>query len=47
MRIICSSAYLSHSEPLFKKLNVFKIDGVKHVFAQKRMRFCNTDILSK
>ena len=28
MRIICSSGYLSHSEPLFKKLNVLKIDGM-------------------
>ena len=95
MRIICSSGYLSHSEPLFKKLNVLKIDGmfklqlltlcfdlinnnlpayfinmsslsqpviyhhnirqkinysvarVKHVFAQKCMRFCIPDILNK
>ena len=31
MRIICSSGYLSHSDPLFKKLNVLKIDGMfKH-----------------
>ena len=92
MRIICSSGYLSHSEPLFKKLNVLKIDDmfklqlltfcfdlinnnlpayfinipsllqpviyhhnirqkrnysvarVKHVFAQKCMRFCIPDI---
>ena len=28
MRIICSSGYLFHSEPLFKKLNVLKIDGL-------------------
>ena len=28
MRIICSSGYLSHSEPFFKKLNVLKIDGM-------------------
>ena len=28
MRIICLSSYLSHSEPLFKKLNVLKIDGM-------------------
>ena len=28
MRIICSSGYLSHSEPLFIKLNVLKIDGM-------------------
>ena len=95
MRIICSSGYLSHTEPLFKKLNVLKIDGVfklqlllfcfdlinnnlpayfinmssllqpviyhhnirqkrnysvarvKHVFAQKCMRFCIPDILNK
>ena len=95
MRIICSSGYLSHSEPPFKKLNVLKIDGmfklqlltfcfdlinnnlpayfinissllqpviyhhnirqkrnysvagVKHVFAQKCMRFCIPDILNK
>ena len=95
MRIICSSGYLSHSNPLFKKLNVLKIDGmlklqlltfcfglinnnlpayfinmssllqpviyhhnirqkrnysvarVKHVFAQKCMRFCIPDILNK
>ena len=94
MRIICSSGYLSHSEPLFTKLNVLKIDGmfklqlltfcfdlinnnlpayfinmssllqpiiyhhnirqkrnyslarVKHVFAQKCMRFCIPDILN-
>ena len=94
MRVICSSGYLSHSEPLFKKLNVLKIDGmfklqllkfcfdlinnnlpaylinmssllqaviyhhnirqkrnysvarVKHVFAQKCMRFCIPDILN-
>ena len=95
MRIICSSCYISHSEPLFKKLNVLKINGlfklqllmfcfslineklpanfikmssllqpviyhhnirkkinysiarVKHVFAQKCMRFCIPDILKK
>ena len=94
MPIICSSGYLCHSEPLFKKLNVLKIDGmfklqlltfcfdlinnnlpayfinmssllqpviyhhdirqkkllsctrVKHVFAQKCMRFCIPDILN-
>ena len=28
MRIICSSGYLSHSEPLLIKLNVLKIDGM-------------------
>ena len=28
MRIICSSGYLSHSEPFFKMLNVLKIDGM-------------------
>ena len=28
MRIICSSGYLSHSDPLFIKLNVLKIDGM-------------------
>ena len=28
MQIICSSGYLSHSEPLFKKLNVLKMDGM-------------------
>ena len=95
MQIICSSGYLFHSEPLFKKLNVLKIDSmfklqlltfcfdlinnnstayfinmssllqpviyhynirqktnysiaqVKHVFAQKCMRFCIPDILNK
>ena len=95
MRIICSRGYLSHSEPLFKKLNMLKLDGmfklqlvtfcfdlindnlpayfinisshlqlviyhhdirqrrnysvarVKHVFAQKCMRFCIPDILNK
>ena len=95
MRIICSNGSLSHSEPLFKKLNVLKINGmfklqlfkfwfdlinnnlpayfinmssllqpviyhhtirqklnysvarVKHVFAQKCMRFCIPDILNK
>ena len=95
MRIISLSGYFSHSEPLFKKLNVLKIDGmfklqlltfcfdlinnnlpayfinmsshsqpviyhhnirqkrnysvaqVKHVFAQKCMRFCIPDILNK
>ena len=31
MRIICSSGYLSHSELLFKKLNVLKIDGMFNV----------------
>ena len=91
IRIICSSGYLSHNEPLFKKLNGLKIDGmfklqlltfcfdlinnnlpaysinmssllqpviyhhnirqkinysvarVKHVFAQKCMRFCSPE----
>ena len=28
MWIICSSGYLSHSEPLFKKLNMLKSDGM-------------------
>ena len=28
MRIICSSGYLSHSEPLFIKLNVLKFDSM-------------------
>ena len=37
MRIICSSGYLSHSEPLFKKLNVLKIDGM---FKLQLVMFC-------
>ena len=37
MRIICSSCYLSHSEPLFKKLNVLKIDGM---FKLQMLTFC-------
>ena len=28
MRIICSSGYLSHCEPPFRKLDVLKIDGM-------------------
>ena len=28
MRIICSSGYLFHSVPLFRKLNVLKIGGM-------------------
>ena len=37
MRIICSSGYLSHSEPLFKQLNVLKIDGM---FKLQLLTFC-------
>ena len=37
MRIICSSGYVSHSEPLFKKLNVLKIDGM---FKLQLLTFC-------
>ena len=37
MRIICSSGYLSHSEPLFKKLNVLEIDGM---FKLQLLTFC-------
>ena len=37
IRIICSSGYLSHSEPLFKKLNVLKIDGM---FKLQLLTFC-------
>ena len=37
MRIICSSGYLSHSEPLFKKPNVLKIDGL---FKLQLLTFC-------
>ena len=37
MRIICSSGYVSHSEPLFNKLNVLKIDGM---FKLQLLMFC-------
>ena len=37
MRIICSIGYLSHNEPLFKKLNVLKIDGM---FKLRLLTFC-------
>ena len=37
MRIICSSGHLSHSEPLFKKLNVLNIDGM---FKLQLLTFC-------
>ena len=37
MGIICSSGYLSYSEPLFKKLNVLKIDGL---FKLQLLTFC-------
>ena len=37
MRIICSSGYLSHSQPLFKKQNVLKIDGM---FKLRLLTFC-------
>ena len=37
MQIMCSSGYLSHSEPLFKKLNVLKIDGM---FKLQMLTFC-------
>ena len=37
MRIICSCGYLSHSEPLFNKLNVLKIDGL---FKLQLLTFC-------
>ena len=37
MRIICSSGYLSHSEPLFFKLNVLKIYGM---FTHQVLNFC-------
>ena len=37
MRIICSSGYISHSEPLFKKLNVLKINGL---FRLQLLMFC-------
>ena len=33
----CSSGYLSHSEPLFKKLNVLEIDGL---FKLQLLTFC-------
>ena len=39
MQIICSSGYLYHSEPLFKKLNVLKIDGM---FKLQLLTFCLT-----
>ena len=35
--IMCSSGYLSHSEILFKKLNVLKIDGM---FNLQLVKFC-------
>ena len=35
--IICSSGYLSHSEPLFKKLNVLEIGGL---FRLQLLTFC-------
>ena len=37
MRIIYSSGYISQSEPLFKKLNVLKIDGM---FKLPLLTFC-------
>ena len=37
MRIIFSSGYLSHSEPLFKKLNMLTIDGM---FKLQLLTFC-------
>ena len=37
MGIICSSGYLSHNEPLFKKLNVLKINGL---FKLQLLTFC-------
>ena len=37
MRIICSSGYLFHSESLFKKLNVLKINGM---FKLQLLTFC-------
>ena len=43
MRIICSSGYLSHSEPLFFKLNVLKIDGM---FTHQVLNFCY-DLINK
>ena len=43
MRIICSSGYLSHSEPLFEKLNVVKIDGM---FKLQLLTFC-FDLINK
>ena len=43
MRIICSSGYLSHSEPLFFKLNVLKIYGM---FTHQVLNFCY-DIINK
>ena len=41
MRIICSSGYLSHSEPLFIKLNVLKIYGM---FTNLILNFCYDSI---
>ena len=43
MRIIRSSGYLSHSEPLFIKLNVLKIDGL---FTHQLLNFCY-DLINK
>ena len=43
MRIICSSGYLSHSEPHFIKLNVLKIDGM---FTHQVLNFCY-DLINK
>ena len=37
MRTICLSGYLSHSVPLFKKLNVLIIDGM---FKLQLLTFC-------
>ena len=37
MRIICLCGYLSHSEPLFKRLNWLKIDGL---FMLQLLTFC-------
>ena len=37
MRIICLCGYLSHSEPLFKKLTVLTIDGM---FKLQLLTFC-------
>ena len=43
MRIICSSGHLSHSEPLFIKLNVLKIDDM---FTHQLLNFCY-DLINK
>ena len=43
MRIICSSGYFSHSEPLFIKVNVLKIDGM---FTHQVLNFCY-DLINK